>query len=159
TGTTYSRVGSTVAAAEGGLATASETVRLRDASSAFPEDVHVDGNPAALQVVVETGNESGRHEPPDDRALVVEPFLLELEDVLHHVQRFPAPALADDDAVGPHPQRIAHQVPDGDLPLAFDVRRPRLQLDPVLLRELQLGSVLDGDDPFLLRDASRQDIQ
>ena len=78
---------------------------------------------------------------------------------LEHVQRFPAPALADDDAVGPHPQRIAHQVPDGDLPLAFDVRRPRLQLDPVLLRELQLGGVLDGDDPFLLRDASRQDIQ
>ena len=78
---------------------------------------------------------------------------------LEHVQRFPATALADDNAVGPHPQRIAHQIPDGDLPLAFDVRRPRLELDPVILRELQLGGVLDGDDPLLLRDAPRQDIQ
>ena len=60
--------------------------------------------------------------------------------------------LADDDAVGAHAQRVAHQVADGDLALALDVGRARLQRDHVRLLELQLGGVLDGDDPLLGRD-------
>ena len=42
---------------------------------------------------------------------------------LEHVERLGAADLADDDAVGPHAQRVAHQVADRDLALALDVRR------------------------------------
>ena len=52
---------------------------------------------------------------------------------LEHVERLGAADLADDDPVGPHAQRVAHQVADRDLALALDVRRARLQPDHVLL--------------------------
>ena len=42
---------------------------------------------------------------------------------LEHVERLAAADLADDDPVGAHAQRVAHQVADGDLALALDVRR------------------------------------
>ena len=63
-------------------------------------------------------------------------------------KRLGAADLADDDPVGPHAQRVAHQVALGDLALALDVRRPGLQPDDVRLLQLQLGGVLDGDDPL-----------
>ncbi len=71
---------------------------------------------------------------------------------LQHVERLAAAALADHDAVGPHAQRVAHQVADRDRALALDVRRPRLEPDHVLLRQLQLGRVLDRDDALVGRD-------
>ena len=37
-----------------------------------------------------------------------------------HVQRLGAPDLADDDPVGPHPQRVAHERADRDLAAALD---------------------------------------
>ena len=43
---------------------------------------------------------------------------------LHHVERFFAAHLADDDAVRPHAQRVNHQLPDMDRPVAFDVGGP-----------------------------------
>ena len=63
-------------------------------------------------------------------------------------RRLPAADLADHDPVRPHAQRVADQVADGDLALALDVRRPALQPDHVVLLELQLHGVLDGDDPL-----------
>ena len=58
---------------------------------------------------------------------------------LEHVQRLAAADLADDDAVGPHAQRVDHQLADRHLPLALDVGRPGLQPHHVLLLELELG--------------------
>ena len=71
---------------------------------------------------------------------------------LQHVQALAAAALADHDAVGAHAQRVAHQIADGDLALALDVGRPGLQPHHVVLLELQLGRVLDGDDALVRRE-------
>ena len=49
---------------------------------------------------------------------------------------------------GPHAQRVAHQVALGDLAPPLDVGRPRLQPGDVRLLQLQLGRVLDRDDPL-----------
>ena len=78
---------------------------------------------------------------------------------LEHVQRLARTTLADDDPVGPHVQRVAEQVADRDLALALEVRRPRLERDDVRLAELQLGGVLDRDDPLVLGDERRQDVE
>ena len=67
--------------------------------------------------------------------------------------------LADDDAVGAHAQRVAHEVADRDLALALDVRRPGLERDDVRLLEPQLGVVLDGDDPLAGRHRRRQRVE
>ena len=67
--------------------------------------------------------------------------------------------LADDDAVGPHAQRVAHEVTDRDLALALDVRRARLEAEHVALMESQLGGVLDGDDPLVVWDRARQRVE
>ena len=83
----------------------------------------------------------GRH-----RALVARVHRLE------HVERLGAADLADDDPVGPHAQRVAHELADRDLALALDVLRPRLEPEHVLLVELELGRVLDRDDPVGLGD-------
>ena len=78
---------------------------------------------------------------------------------LQHVERLAAAALADDDAVGPHAQRVAHEVADRVLALALHVRRARLERDDVRLLELQLGGVLDGDDALVVGDRRRQDVE
>ena len=71
---------------------------------------------------------------------------------LEHVERLGAANLADDDAVGPHAQRVADEIADADLALALDVGGARLEPDHVLLLELQLGGVLDRDDALARRD-------
>ncbi len=63
-----------------------------------------------------------------------------------------AAALADDDPVGPHPQGVFDQVADGVGPGPFDVGRLGLQRDHVLLVQLQLRRVFDGDDPLFVGD-------
>ncbi len=78
---------------------------------------------------------------------------------LQHVERLAAAALADDDPVGPHAQRVADQVADGDRALALDVGRPGLQPDDVVLLQLQLDGVLDGDDPLALGDEGGQHVE
>ena len=45
---------------------------------------------------------------------------------LEHVERFAAADLADDDPVGSHPKRVAHQIADRHLASALDVGGPRL---------------------------------
>ena len=71
---------------------------------------------------------------------------------LEHVERFLAADLADHDAIGPHTQGVDHQLPLPDGALAFDVRRPRLEPRHVLLVELELGGVFDGDDALVLAE-------
>jgi len=58
--------------------------------------------------------------------------------------------LADDDAVGTHPQRVRHEIRDRDAPAlagrnAFEVHRMRM-------REHELVRVLDDDEPLVVRD-------
>ena len=74
---------------------------------------------------------------------------------LQHVERGAVADLADDDAVGPHAQGVAHQVADGDLARALDVGRAGLEPQHVLLVQLELGGVLDGDDALVVRDERR----
>ena len=71
---------------------------------------------------------------------------------LDHVQGLARTALADDDPVGPHVQGVAEQVPHRDLALALEVGRAGLEGDHVLLAELELGGILDGDDPIVVRE-------
>ena len=78
---------------------------------------------------------------------------------LEHVEGLARTTLADDDPVGSHVQPVAQQVPDGDLAQALEVRRARLELHDVRLVELQLGGILDGDDPLVLGDERRQDVE
>ncbi|MCY1546522.1 hypothetical protein D9M68_825230 [compost metagenome] len=78
---------------------------------------------------------------------------------LQHVQRFPAPTFADDDAVRAHAQAVLDQVADRHRALAFHIGRPRLQRHQVGLRQLQLGRILDRDDAFVIRDEAGQHVQ
>jgi len=67
--------------------------------------------------------------------------------------------VADDDAVGPHPQGVADQVADGHRALALDVGGTRLQADHVVLLELELRGVLDRDDPLVGGDEGGEHVQ
>ena len=78
---------------------------------------------------------------------------------LQHVEGFLAAALAEDDALGPHAQRVLDQLALADFALAFDVRRPRLHARDMRLLQLQFGGVLDGDQALLLRDERRQRVE
>ena len=78
---------------------------------------------------------------------------------LQHVERFLAADLANDDAIGPHTEGVDDQLPLADGALAFDVRRTRLEPRDVLLLQLQLGGVLDRDDPLAIGDESGQDVE
>ena len=70
---------------------------------------------------------------------------------LQHVQRLFAAHLAQDDAVGTHAQRVDHQLALADRALAFQVGRTAFQPDDVLLLDLQLGGIFDGDDALARR--------
>ena len=78
---------------------------------------------------------------------------------LQHVERFAGADLADDDPVGAHAQRVLDQFALGDLAPALDIRRPRLQPHDMLLLQLELGRVLDGDDALAIVDEGRHGIE
>ncbi len=78
---------------------------------------------------------------------------------LQHVERFFASHLADHDAVGTHTKGVDEQLPLPDRALAFDVWRPRLEPGDVLLVQLQLGRILDGDDALAFGDEPRQHVE
>ena len=71
---------------------------------------------------------------------------------LQHVEGFTGADFADDDPVGPHAKRVLDQVALRDLAPALDIRRPRLEPDNMLLLELELGRILDRDDPLVAVD-------
>src|SRR5690242_14212272 len=56
---------------------------------------------------------------------------------LEHVERLAAANLADDDAIGPEPQRRANEVGHGDRPRALGTERPRSQRHDVARRALK----------------------
>ena len=71
---------------------------------------------------------------------------------LQHVEGLFAAALADDDAIGAHAQRVLDEIALTDLALALDVRRSRLHARDMRLLQLQLGRVLDGDEALGVRN-------
>ena len=78
---------------------------------------------------------------------------------LQHVEGLAATALTDDDALWPHTKRVDDKALDGDLALAVDVLGASLHAADMLLVELQLGRVLDGDDAVLHRDEAREHVE
>ena len=78
---------------------------------------------------------------------------------LEHVQGLRATDLADDDPVGAHAQGVADELADADFALAFDVGRPRLERDHVVLLKLQLCSILDGHDALVAGHESRDRVE
>src|SRR5579872_784146 len=78
---------------------------------------------------------------------------------LEHVEGFLAAALAEDHAVGPHAQRVFHQIALPDFALAFDVGWPRLHAADVRLLQLQFGGVLDGEQAFFFGNEGGQRVE
>ena len=67
--------------------------------------------------------------------------------------------LADDEPVGPHPQRLADQGAQGDLAGALDVGRAGLEADHVRVVGAELAGVLDQDQPLGRRRPAKQGVQ
>jgi hypothetical protein len=63
-----------------------------------------------------------------------------------HVEQLRPAGLADDQPVGPHPERLTHQVAHRHLAGAFDVGWPSFQPDDVWMVNLQLSGIFDGDE-------------
>ena len=78
---------------------------------------------------------------------------------LDHVERLARTTLADDDPVGSHVEGVPQEVADRDLAGALGVGRAGLEGHDVLLAELELGRVLDRDDPLVLGDERREDVE
>lgn len=78
---------------------------------------------------------------------------------LKHVERFLAPAFAEDDAFGPHAQRVLDEFALPDFSLALDVGRSRLHARDVRLLQLQFGRVLDSDQSLALGNEGRERVQ
>src|SRR5437773_4055366 len=78
---------------------------------------------------------------------------------LQHVERLSAAYLADDDAVRPHAQRVAHEVADGDLAMALDVGGFGLEADHMHLPQAELGGILAGHDALIRRNETREDVE
>ena len=78
---------------------------------------------------------------------------------LQHVEGFAAAAFADHDPVGPHPQRVDHQVPDADPAGAVDARRPRLEPNFVGLPELEFSRVFDRHHPLVVGDERGEHVE
>ena len=78
---------------------------------------------------------------------------------LQHVERLAAAHLADDDAVGPHAQRVADQIALRDLAASFQTGGAGFQPHDVRLLQLQFRGVLDGDDALADIDQPRQRVQ
>src|SRR5499426_4489021 len=78
---------------------------------------------------------------------------------LQQVERLGSAYLADDDALGPHTQTVAHEITHGHLAFAFQVGRPGLQAHHVRLLQLQLGGVFAGDDALVVIDVAGEAVE
>jgi hypothetical protein len=78
---------------------------------------------------------------------------------LEHVQGLAAAALTDDNSVRSHPQAVANQIAYRHLPCSLHIRRTTFETYHVRLAEPQLGGILDGDYPFVVRDEVRQHVE
>src|SRR5680860_1553981 len=78
---------------------------------------------------------------------------------LQHVQGLSSPDLPHDYAVRAHAQRVSHQVPDGHLSHSLNIGWPILQADDVLMVQLELSRVFDGDYALIPGDVAGQDVE
>src|SRR5579875_2176410 len=78
---------------------------------------------------------------------------------LQHVEGFLTATLADDDAVRPHAECILDQFALANFAFSLDIGWARFHARHVGLLELQLGGVLDRDQPLLLRDERGQRVE
>src|SRR5204862_2105883 len=78
---------------------------------------------------------------------------------LEHVEGLATADLTDHDAVGSHTQRVPDEVANGDLTATFDVRGTGFHRQHVVLVELKLLGVLDGDDALVVGDERRHHVQ
>ena len=67
---------------------------------------------------------------------------------LQKIKGFGSANLADDDALRPHAQAVAHQVAHCHGAGAFEIRRACLEPHDMRLLQLEFGRVLAGDDAF-----------
>src|SRR3546814_12404328 len=67
--------------------------------------------------------------------------------------------LPQDDAVRPHPKRVADKIARRHLARAFQIGGPGFQPHDMALAELQLGRVLDGDEALAVVDEGRQHVE
>ena len=71
---------------------------------------------------------------------------------LQHIERFRPAALANNNAIRPHPECIDDQVANGYLPCALCIARSGLQPHHVsMFKRAQFCGVLDRDDALILR--------
>jgi hypothetical protein len=75
------------------------------------------------------------------------------------VDDFGAAHLPHHEPVGPHPQRLPHQVPQGDLAGPLLVGGPGLQPEDVRMVRAQFGGVLGEDDAGRGVDKAEQAAQ
>ncbi len=78
---------------------------------------------------------------------------------LEHVEGLATAHLADDDAIGPHAQGVAHEIADRDLAASFEVLRASLEPDHVAALQAELDGVFDGDDALAERNEVRQQVE
>ena len=78
---------------------------------------------------------------------------------LQHVEGFFTAALAEDDAVGTHTQRVLHKFALTDFAFAFDIRRTRFHAADMRLLQLQFGGVFDREQTLFFRDEGRQRVE
>src|SRR3546814_13625762 len=67
--------------------------------------------------------------------------------------------LPQDDAVRPHPKRVADKIARRHLARAFQIGGPGFQPHDMALAELQLGRVLDGDEALAVVDEGRPHVE
>ena len=68
---------------------------------------------------------------------------------LEHIQSLGSAALADDDAVGSHAQRIFYKVAGCDRVAAFCICNLRLAADDMRLLQFELCGIFDGNDTLI----------
>ena len=78
---------------------------------------------------------------------------------LQHVQRFPATDLSNHNPIRAHTQRVAQQFADRHFTLALGIGWPAFKPDDVVLLDLELDGIFDGDDPVGLGQEGGKHIQ
>ncbi|OIQ68463.1 hypothetical protein GALL_499440 [mine drainage metagenome] len=78
---------------------------------------------------------------------------------LQHVDNFLAARFADDDAIRPHPQRVAQTVALRDGTLALDVGGAAFHAADVDLLKLKFSGVFNRQDTFIIGDEGRERVQ
>ena len=66
---------------------------------------------------------------------------------------------ADDDAIRPHAQRLAHQITQRHVPGTLEIGRPGLQADDMRMVWAKLSGVLDDEDPLVVRHEAENRAQ